>query len=212
MIRTEKVVFLNHSFLELIMELKEFRRFFSDVARNFNIALLAKHREISKNFIHVKDDIQVFDALELLKKYEGLVTEEKLVVIKEDAMERPVRILFFMLIEEVEYSIYKILKQYTESIENLEKLRSIYLNELIREFFALSDIFEMQKVYSKRQEMKRDLKAVSSFRNILMHSNRKMELETEFNLILKRKEQIFRLLDALEEIIEKLKVKMGVWK
>ena len=194
------------------MELKEFRRFFSDVARNFNIALLAKHREISKNFIHVKDDIQVFDALELLKKYEGLVTEEKLVVIKEDAMERPVRILFFMLIEEVEYSIYKILKQYTESIENLEKLRSIYLNELIREFFALSDIFEMQKVYSKRQEMKRDLKAVSSFRNILMHSNRKMELETEFNLILKRKEQIFRLLDALEEIIEKLKVKMGVWK
>lgn len=193
------------------MELKESLEFFSKVAKDFNVVLLAKPAKPLKNCINVKDNLQIFDALQLLQKYDCLVTEKGLVVTRAEAMERPVRVLIFMLTIEMEYSIYKILKQYVNSPESLERLRSFHLNDMIREFFKLSEPFDMQNIYTKRQEMKRDLKAVSSFRNIIMHSNRKMELETEFTVILKRKDQLFKLLDALNQITENIKARKGKW-
>ena len=193
------------------MELKDVMELFLSVSRDFNIVLLAKSAKPLENCINVKDNMQVFDALELLQEYNCLVTEKGLVVTRKEAMERPVRILFFMLMIEMEYSIYKILKQYMNSPESLERLRSLHLNDMIREFFTLPEPFGMQDIYTKKQDMKKGLKAVSSFRNIIMHSNRKMELETDFTVILKRKGQLFGLLDALGQITENLKVRKGKW-
>ncbi len=194
------------------MELKDAMELFSRVSKDFNVVLLAKTRELPlENHIHVKDDLPVFDALELLQKHDCLVTEDGSTVTKAEALERPVKILFFMLIMEVEYSLYKVLKQYTDSPESLERLRSSNMNDMIREFFTHPEPFGMQGVYTKKQEMKKDLKAVSSFRNVNMHSNRKIDLETGFETVLKRKGQLFRLLEALDQITDKLKARKDKW-
>ena len=127
------------------MELKDSMEFFSKVAKNFNVVLLAEKGAIPlKNHTHVKDSLPVFDALELLKKYDCLVTEKGLIVTRKEAMGRPVRILFFMLTIEMEYSVYKILKQYMNSPESLGRLRSLHLNDMIRDFFKLPEPFGMQ--------------------------------------------------------------------
>jgi hypothetical protein len=191
------------------MELEDAMELFSKVAKDFTVVLLARPKGPMENPVHVKDSLPVFDALELLRRYDCLVTENGMVVTKAETLERPVKILFFMLIMEVEYSLYKILKQYADSPESLERLRSLQLNDMIREFFALQDPFNIQDVYSKKQEMKSDLKAVSSFRNVNMHSNRKIDLETGFETVLKRKGQMLKLLDAMGQIMENLKAKKG---
>jgi hypothetical protein len=193
------------------MELKEALPFFSKISEDFPVELLARPGKPLRNPASIKSSMQIFDALELLKAHDCLVTEKGLIVTRSNAMERPVRALFFALIIEVEYTLYKILKQYADSPESLERLRSSFLNELIKGFFLDPGPFEMQSVYAKKQEMKRDMKAVSAFRNIIMHSNRKIELETEFSTILKRKEQLLRLLEALNQVAGALKKERGAW-
>lgn len=193
------------------MELKDSLKLFSKVTGDFKVVLLAKQSSPTGRRIDVKDDLPILDALDLLLEHDCLVTEHGLVVTRTEAMERPVRILFYMLITELEYSLYKILKQYLDSEETLEALRTYQINDMIREFVKSDNIIRNQNIYKTKQEMKRDLKAVSSFRNIVMHSNRKMELETEFEVILERKNQLFRLLDAMGQIMDKVKAEKGRW-
>ena len=69
----------------------------------------------------------------------------------------------------------------------------------------------MQKVYNKKQDLRSDLKAISSFRNLIMHSNRKIELDAQFSTVLKRKGQLDMLIRAMRAIMKKQKDKHGVW-
>ncbi len=104
--------------------------------------------------------------------------------------------IFYALIIEIEYRLYGALKTRV----NVKELQTYNLNDMIRKFLSDDKLFQMQKIYDKRKEIKEDLKAISSFRNIIMHSNRKMDLETEFSTILKRKRQALRLLEALGQM------------
>jgi hypothetical protein len=53
------------------MEMKEFRNLFFMVGRDFTVSLLAKPGSPLKNCARIKSSMQIFDALELLKKPSG---------------------------------------------------------------------------------------------------------------------------------------------
>jgi len=179
------------------MEPKIFKKFFKKLSDDLTVEFMSKEQKTFGSCLKVKNNLPALDALELLEKYDCLVTEDGLVMARKDAMKRAIKTLFYVLITQLEYHLYKALKP---RMQSLKELQAGDLNDLIRLFLAQDDLFKMQTVYAKKSEMKNDLKAISSFRNLIMHSNKKMDLETEFSTILKRKRQVMKLIDALDQM------------
>ena len=182
------------------MEPKLYKEFFSKLAEQLIAKFIAKELKPSANCLRIKEDLPIFDVLELLEKHSCLVIERGLVITRRQMMNKPVKILFYALIVEIEYRLYRALKPRVASVKELQTKE---LNDMIRLFLANEKLFLLQNIYTKKQDMKKDLKALSSFRNIIMHANKKMDLETEFKTILKRKRQAFKLLEALEQMYHK---------
>jgi hypothetical protein len=179
------------------MEPKLFKKFFKKLSDDLTVEFMAKEQKPFGSCLKVKNNLPALDALELLEKNDCLMTEDGLVVTKKESMKRAIKTLFYVLITQLEYHLYKTLKP---RVQSLKELQAGDLNDLIRLFLAQDELFKMQTVYAKRSEMKKDLKAISSFRNLIMHSNKKMDLEAEFSTILKRKRQALKLLGALEQL------------
>lgn len=182
------------------MEPKAFKKFFSRMSEQLPITLIAKEVNATDSCLEVKDSLPIFDALDLLEKHSCLTLKNGLVVNRKQMMSKPVKTLFYALIIEIEYRLYRVLKKRTQSVKELQTKN---FNDMIKQFIEDQELLKMQNVYSKRQQIKEDLKAISSFRNIIMHSNRKMDLDTEFATIIKRKKQALKLLDALEQLYNK---------
>lgn len=189
------------------MGIKETRQIFSAISKSLTIKILAKKGSVDelKNGKEVDGELPIFDALELLKEYPVLKTSEGFIFRRDQMMKKPVRVLFFTLSAEIEYSLYKIAKQYVRSEQDLKVLHSLFLNDLIRRFLDIPDILSLQNIYPSLREIKNDLKAFSSFRNMIVHSNVKIELEADYLIILDRKKQILNLLNAFEQIRSNLK-------
>jgi len=117
------------------------------------------------------------------------------------AVLKKVRIPFFLLLAEFESRLFRI---HEWSGKDAAGLNEKYINELIKELVD-SDLVKMQKVYASRKEFKEDLKAVSAFRNVIMHVNKKLERDLEIETIIKRKSQIFKLLGALQQILDNMR-------
>src|SRR3989344_2999933 len=179
------------------MRPEKFKPFFEKLSKEVTVSLISKDTPPKGKSLRVPDNLPVFEALDLLEKCDSLITESGEVFTKEDSMKKPVKTLFYALIIEIEYRLYKVLKSRVDSID---MLREAEFNELIRLFLADSELFNLQKVYSKESEMKDDLKAISSFRNVIMHSPRKIDLETSYNIVIKRKNQALKLMKALDDL------------
>ncbi|MBW3022561.1 hypothetical protein KY308_00465 [Candidatus Woesearchaeota archaeon] len=179
------------------MKPERFKRFFGKLSSEMTVDLIAKDIKKHGSFLKVKNNLPVLDALELLEKHDSLITEDNKVLTKEWALSKPVKTLFYAMIIELEYKLYKVLKPKAKSVEELQ---SCGLNDLIKLFFADEELFKMQNIYDKKTEMKKDMKAISSFRNVIMHSNKKIDLEAGFSTVLNRKRQALKLLSALDQL------------
>lgn len=182
---------------------KDFDNFFGKISKDLPVSLIAKHRKIesSENFLKVEDSLPVFDALELLRENDYLLLEDGRIVQKHFLLKRPLRIAFFVLLSEIESRLYRI--QEWNGLP-LHELNDKTMNDFIRLLLSDSDLFSFQKQYSSRSEFKEDLKAISSVRNLVVHVNKRMEMETDFETIVKRKNQLSKLLNALSEILGKM--------
>ena len=181
------------------MRPERFNKFFQYLEK-LPVSLIAKNIKPKENYFRIKSDMPLFDALDLLGRYDCLILENGDVITREQTMSKPVKTIFYTLVIEIEYRLYKVLKEKVKSPEELQRLE---FNELIKMFLLYDDLLKKQNVYSEKQNMKKDLKAISSFRNIVMHSPRKMDLATRYDIIIKRKKQALKLLEALGQIYPK---------
>ena len=154
------------------MNPERWKRFFQKLSNEMTVDLIARDLKPSGSSINVKNSLPVFDALDLLEKHDCLITEDGKVLTKEWSLSKPVKTLFYAMIIELEYKLYKALKPRVESVKDLQLLG---FNDMIKLFFSDEELFKKQDIYSKKSEMKKDLKAISSFRNMIMHSNKKMD-------------------------------------
>ena len=184
------------------MGIKETKNIFNTISKDLTAEMIAKPSKTSGGF-QITKNLPVFECVDLLEKYPVLKTENNLEITRLELMNKPIKTLFYVLSSDIEYALYKVIKAYAKP-EDLSKIREYYLNDLIREFLKLEQAFKLQNIYTKRYEIKKDLKAISSFRNIIMHANSKIQLETEFKIIVERKKQMIKLLDAFQQIRESL--------
>ncbi len=114
---------------------------------------------------------------------------------------KPMRIMFVILLSELEERLYRAaeLRQ-----GNTEGLNDKNLNDLIRMLLE-NDPISLQTEYESKAAFKDDLKALSSFRNIIFHINKKLEESIDYETIIKRKKQALRSLVALQQITDNLK-------
>ncbi len=183
---------------------EEFDKFFKGVSSSLPVSLLARapYEGDPKGGDVVDGSLGVFEALDLLKESEFLFLADGRIIKRKFALKRPVRILFFVLLTEVESRLYRI-HEWTNIA--LSELNEKNMNDFVRALVESEELFSYQKEYLKRSDFRDDLKAISSLRNLIVHVNKKLEMETDFETVCKRKEQIFRALKALDEILGELK-------
>lgn len=185
------------------MQGKLFEAFFENVSRTLPVSLLAKDAKLgaAEKCLLVEDSLPVFDALDLLQENDCLVLKNGKIVNRNFLLKRPLRIAFFVILTEIESRLYRI--QEWSNIP-LKELNEKCLNDFIRCVVDKKELFDYQTEYAKRSDFKQDLKAVSSLRNLIVHVNKKLEMETDFETIIKRKKQMLKLLNALDQILAEL--------
>lgn len=118
----------------------------------------------------------------------------------ECSVSRKVRVPFFILLAEFESRLFRIHEWNGKSPSTLNEK---HLNDFIKELVD-SKLFKAQNIYKNKREFRDDLKAISSFRNVIMHVNKKLELAITIDIIFRRKNQIFKLLEALQQILDNM--------
>ena len=183
------------------MREEEWRVFFNNISNQLTVSWLARppHNQDTTGYLEVESSLPVFDAIDLLEKHEGLILPDGRVVVRKLVLKRPTRILFFVLLTELESKLYR-----TQEWSNrqLNELNEFNLNALITDLLNDQRLFSYQKIYDTRASFKEDLKAVSAMRNHVVHVNKKLELEVEFDTIVTRKRQLQKLIKALSEILD----------
>lgn len=147
----------------------------------------------------VEATLPVFDAIDLLKDHESLVLPDGRTVKKRFLMKRPLRIIFFVLLTELESKLYRTQEW---SSQPLSELNEANMNKLIVNLLDNATLFSYQDLYKTRADFKEDLKAVSAIRNNIVHVNKKLELEIDFETIVRRKGQLLKLLEAFNQILD----------
>lgn len=117
---------------------------------------------------------------------------------------KTVRILFYMLLVETEGRLFRI---HEWSGRPLEELNEQNFNNLIGDLMD-SDLINLQKEYPERKDFKEDFKAISSFRNVIMHVNKKLEKTIDLNTLITRKKQNLKVLSALQQILDHMERKV----
>jgi len=113
---------------------------------------------------------------------------------------KTVRILFYVLMVEFEGRLFRIHEWNGKDISELNEKN---INDLIRELIE-SDLIKLQNEYKSKSEFKDDLKAISSFRNVIMHVNKKLEKTIDVETLITRKKQISRVLYAFQQILDNM--------
>ncbi len=165
----------------------------------FNLEKYAKEMPAKGNVLEMGSKISIWDALDIACEKEAdyiCIGNGKHVECA--SIFRKVRIPFFLLLAEFESRLFRI---HEWSGKDIAILNEKYINELIKELLD-SDLINLQKTYNNRKEFREDMKAISSFRNVIMHVNKKLEKDLKANIILKRKKQVFRMLEAFQEILD----------
>lgn len=175
--------------------------FFDGISSQLNVGSIALELagidEISS--VYVDPSMPIFDAVELLIDKEALKTSEGRAVTKRMMLKKPLRIIFFILITELEGRLYRVQEWSNRPVSELNEKN---LNHLIVDLVDDPTLFSYQDFYKTRADFKEDLKAVSSIRNSIVHVNKKLELDIDIETVIKRKKQMITLLDALQQILD----------
>jgi hypothetical protein len=114
--------------------------------------------------------------------------------------------MFMMLLVELEGRLFRI---HQWRGKDLAELNDKNMNELIKEMVD-SDLIKFQIEYPSRAEFKEDFKAISAFRNIIMHYNKKFEQTIDINILVNRKKQMTKMLIALQQILDKMATRRDI--
>ncbi len=179
---------------------EEFDKMFRKVADCFKLESISQKKKIEGNFLKMDSNTSIWDALDNLKDFEYVDIGNDKVVPRSKFFKIQVRSLFFILLVQFEENIFRIHQWKGKPIEDLNESN---INDLIRELIN-SDLIKLQKEYSSRGEFKEDLKAISSFRNLIMHVNKKLQRAVEIDTVVKRKKQLNKILNSLQQISDSL--------
>ena len=184
------------------MRQKDWEPFFNNISRQLTVSLIARpqtEKNSGAQQVAVEATLPVFDAIDLLKDHESLVLPDGRTVKKRFLMKRPLRIIFFVLLTELESKLYRTQEW---SSQPLSELNEANMNKLIVNLLDNATLFSYQDLYKTRADFKEDLKAVSAIRNNIVHVNKKLELEIDFETIVRRKGQLLKLLEAFNQILD----------
>ena len=176
----------------------EFDTLFRKITNLITLEMFAKEERLLKKFpkrnphTSTWDSVDMFNDCEYIDIGNGKYVSNKIF--------SKVRIPFFVLLAEFESRLFRIHEWNGKSIEELNERN---LNDLIRELIN-SELSDLQREYKIKSEFKKDMKAISSFRNVIMHINKKLERKVDIETIIERKRQIKKLLIALQQILDKM--------
>ncbi len=176
----------------------EFERLFRRMADLFTLETIAEEGKAEGVSIKRNPNTPIWDTLDGLCDYDYIDIGKGKVVSCRFFFKKTVRILFYMLLVELEGRLFRIHERNGKPVEELNEKN---MNGLIAELVN-SELAGMQGEYSSRSGFKEDLKAISSFRNVIMHVNKKLERTIDINTLVKRKKQGVRLLGALQQILD----------
>ena len=192
---------LRNIFYTIYMYPGEFETLFRKIINSITLEMFAKDMKLEGSFPKRSPATPTWDAVEAFVDCEYIdIGGGKLVSNK---IFSKVRIPFFMLLAEFESRLFRIHEWNGKEINELNEKN---LNELIVELLD-SDLIKLQREYPDRKEFREDMKAVSSFRNIIMHVNKKLEKTINIQTIIERKKQINKILSALQQILDKMERK-----
>lgn len=181
----------------------DFEKLFNQISDIFTLDLISEERDLEQNFPKRNKKTPIWDSIMSTNKTSGFIDiGGKRFVSYTNFFKTPVRILFFVMITEFESRLFRISEWSGKSISELNEQN---LNTLIR-YLIDSDLVELQTEYETRGELKEDLKAISSFRNVVVHVNKKLEKDVSYEILVKRKSQIIKVLSALQQILDGMEI------
>jgi len=178
----------------------EFEEMFRSLVKCFTLESVAQEKEVEGNFPKRNPHTPIWDTMDSLQDFEYIDIGEGKVVPRAKFFKIQVRSLFFVLLVQFEENLFRI---HQWKGKPLEELNEANINDLIRELVD-SDLVDLQREYTSRSAFKEDLKAISSFRNMVMHVNKKLQRSIEIDTVVKRKHQIKKILIALQQISDNL--------
>ncbi len=181
------------------MQPAEFEILFEKVASLITLDMFAKETDLEGNFPKKDPKTSAWDAVDIFCDNEYIDIGDGRYV--SNKVFSKVRVPFFIILAEFESRLFRI---HEWNGENINELNDKNLNDYIKELTNNPELMKLQKEYRNRSEFMNDMKAISSFRNIIMHVNNNLEKNVSIETVVKRKKQIFRVLAALQEILDKM--------
>lgn len=182
----------------------EFENLFNKISQIFTLGSVAKKEVINGKLLKRNPQTPIWDTIDSIKECDGIDVGNGNSVSCAYFFKKPIRMLFFILIHELESRLYRIHRWNGKPINELDKLN---FNDLIKELVNNKELISFQDVYQSRALFKEDLKAISSFRNIIVHTNRRLLKEVDKDTIIKRKKQVLILLETLQQILDRMERK-----
>jgi hypothetical protein len=184
----------------------EFETLFRKIANIFTLETMAQKLELSSNFPKRNPETPIWDVLDSALDCEYIDIGGGRYVSCKHFFKKTVRIMFMMLLVELEGRLFRI---HQWRGKDLAELNDKNMNELIKEMVD-SDLIKFQIEYPSRAEFKEDFKAISAFRNIIMHYNKKFEQTIDINILVNRKKQMTKMLIALQQILDKMATRRDI--
>jgi hypothetical protein len=179
---------------------KEFDELFRKISSVYNLDTVAEKLDIKGNFPKRDSNKPIWECIDDLHHEEYIDIGNGKFFSCKFFFKRPIRNLFFILISEVEARLYRINERLGKPISELNEKN---MNELIKNILS-PKIITLQGEYNSRSKFKEDLKAISSFRNIIVHTNKKLQDAIKPDIVFERKKQVEKILIALQQISDNL--------
>jgi len=176
----------------------EFEILFRKLANLFTLETIAEQNNFSGKSIKRNATTPIWDTLDGLGDCDYIDIGNNKAVSCRFFFKKTVRILFYVQLVEFEGRLFRV---HEWSGKDISQLNEKNINELIRELVDCP-LVDLQSEYSTKSEFKEDLKALSSFRNIIMHVNKKLEKTIDMGTLIKRKKQIVKILTTLQQILD----------
>lgn len=178
----------------------EFETLFRRLANVFTLETISENKQFEGKCVKRNPFTPIWDTMDGLYDCDYIDIGDGRGVSCKFFFKKTVRILFYVLLVEFEGRLFRIHEWNGKDISELNEKN---INDLIRELLD-SDLINLQKEYETREEFKEDLKAISAFRNVIMHVNKKLEKSIDLNTLIKRKKQTLMLLSALQQILDNM--------
>jgi len=182
----------------------EFEETFRKISQIFTLGSVAKVKNVEGKLLKRNPETPIWDTIESIKGIDGIDIGDGRIVSCDHFFKKPVRILFFILIHELESRLYRI---HRWNDVPLEELNSLNINDYIKDLLSNDGLVGLQDTYESRSQLKEDLKAISSFRNMIVHANRNLLWVVDADTLIKRKKQVLSLLATIQQILDRMERK-----